>query len=92
MAIKKGTLKNGFKYAVDEDVLDDVELMEDMALAQGDDPLRVVAVIKKVLGEEQKQKLYDHVRDKDSGRVKTSAISDCLTEIFEKLGEEGKNS
>lgn len=91
MAIKKGTLKNGFKFAINEDVLDDVELMEDMAAAQGEDPLRVVQVIKKVLGEEQKEKLYNHVRTED-GRVPTSVVSECLTEMFELIGETGKNS
>ena len=92
MAIKKGTLNNGFKFAIDENVLDDVELMEDMAAAQGEDPLRIVAVLKKVLGEEQKKRLYDHVRDKETGRVPTSVISESLTEMFEAIGDNGKNS
>lgn len=92
MAIKQGTLDNGFKYKVDEDVLDDLELMEDMAEAQGDNPLKIVNVLSKVLGDDQKKRLYDHVRDQKTGRVPTQVVSDCLTEIFEKMGEEGKNS
>lgn len=92
MAIKKGTLENGFKFAVDTDVLDDMELVDDMAEAQGDNPLKIVSVLNKILGEDQKARLYDHVRDEKTGRVPSEAVSNALAELMDKLGDDGKNS
>lgn len=91
MAKRKGTLENGFKFDIDDAVLDDMELIDDMAEAQGDNPLKISAVMNKVLGEEQKGRLYDHVRDEATGRVPVEKVSACLAEIFEKIGEEAKN-
>ena len=60
--------------------------------------LNVVAdVVKKIFGEEQKQKLYDAIRTKD-GIVplanldgETYSVTDAVTEVLTALGPEGKN-
>ena len=44
-----------------------------------------------VLGEEQKKRLYDHLRTED-GRVPTQAIGDAMEEIFAAAGDQSKNS
>ena len=85
------TTKSGFKCKIDEAVLDDMELVDAMAKAQGDDPLQLTVVIDKILGEKTKKKLYDHVRGKD-GRVPVETTTNEIVEIFEALGDDGKNS
>ena len=88
---KEITTKSGFKCKIDDAVLDDMELVDAMAAAQGDDPLQLTVVINKILGEKTKQKLYDHMRDKN-GRVPVEATTNEIVEIFEALGDDGKNS
>ena len=84
------TTKSGFKCKIDDVVLDDMELVDAMAKAQDEDPLQITVVVKKLLGEETKQKLYNHVRGKD-GRVPVEATTNEIVEIFEALGDDGKN-
>ena len=88
---KEVTTKSGFKCKIDDAVLDDMELVDAMAAAQGEDPLQLTVVINKILGEKTKQKLYNHMRDKN-GRVPVEATTNEIVEIFEALGDDGKNS
>ena len=88
---KEVTTKSGFKCKIDKSVLDDMELVDAMAEAQGDDPLKFTIVINKILGEKNKKKLYDHLRAKN-GTVPIEATSNEIVEIFEALGDDGKNS
>ena len=85
------TTKSGFKCKIDDVVLDDMELVDAMAKAQDEDPLQITVVLNKLLGETTKKKLYDHVRGKD-GRVPVEATTNEIVEIFEALGDDGKNS
>lgn len=87
--MKKGKTQSGFKYEIDESVLDDMELIDAMALAQGEDPTQISVVVLKLFGKEQRKRLYDHVRD--NGRVPVNKIADIITEILESLGDDGKN-
>lgn len=89
----KGTTKSGFKFDVDVDALDDAELLERMADAYaGDDGFALFDVMKKMLGAEQKKKLYDHLRD-DKGKVSLRKVGEEMNDIFEQLSEdeEAKN-
>jgi hypothetical protein len=88
--IKKGTLNCGFAYEVDDEVLDDMYLVEAVAEAQGEDPLKITKVITMVLGPEQKARLYKHLEN-EKHRVPAEVAVTTLQELFEKLGDEGKN-
>lgn len=88
--IRKGTLKNGFTYEVDDEVLDDMYLVEAIAEAQNEDPLKITQVITMIMGADQKNRLYKSLEN-DKGRVPSSAAVDALQELFEQLGEEAKN-
>lgn len=88
--MKKGKTESGFKWEVDEVVLDDMELIDAMAASQGEDPTQISVVIAKILGNDQKKKLYDHVRAED-GRVPVSKVADIITEIINAIGDDGKN-
>ena len=72
------------------DVLDDMELVEIMAGKYPGEAFRVAATLNHLLGD-QKKALYDHLR-KIHGKVPASAVEVELAEIFEALGEAGKNS
>jgi len=89
--MKKGKLKNGFEFEVDESVFDDMELLDDLAESQNEDPLKISFVLKKILGEDQRKRLYDHLRN-EAGRVPVEETMDAILEIMEIAGgEDGKN-
>lgn len=93
--MKKGTLTNGFKFSVNEKSLDDMELLEAMAEADAGNALKFTVVIEKLLGKQQKLAFYDSLRDKKTGVVPITKVSDALVELIEKIGQEedeGKNS
>ena len=85
----KGRLSTGFEFQVDEKNLDNMEMVE--AIAECDtNPIAMTHVIKMLLGEEQKKRLYDHLRTED-GRVPIKAVSTAVVEIFNSA-KKGKNS
>lgn len=89
--MKKGTLKSGFEFEVNENVLDDMELLDAIHDAN-ENPLILPDVVLRVLGsKEQRKRLYDHLRLED-GRVPIQDVSDAIGEMLESIGEDGKNS
>lgn len=89
-----GTLSNGFKFSISEKHLDDMELLEALAEADQGDVLKFSVVLNKMLGENQKQKFYESLRDKKSGIVSVTKVADALVEMIELAGkkeDEGKN-
>lgn len=85
----KGELSCGFAFEVDEKVLDNMELVD--AIGEADtNPLAVVRVFNMLLGEEQKQRLYNYLRNEE-GRVPVKAAAEALAEIFKAAGQKGKN-
>ena len=87
----KGTTKSGFEYDVPEDVFDDMELIDALAdVTSGRNVLPLSVIVRKVFDEEQRKRLYDHVRD-ESGRVPTESIMDVILEIASE-STDGKNS
>ena len=88
--MQKVITKSGFECLVDKKQLDDMELVDKIAEADAGNPLAVSAVIEKVLGKEQKAKLYNHLRNED-GRVPIEKVGEEIVEIITSLGSEGKN-
>ena len=88
--IKRGTLKNGFEFAVDVEILDDMELIDTIAEADEGNPAKFKEATDKILGKEQKKSLYDHLRN-EKGKVPIEAFKDAFMEILESIGDEGKN-
>lgn len=80
---------SGFEYDIDPAVMDDFLIVEDLAAVDAGETLRIFPVIKKLLGEDGKQALYNHLLTKD-GRVPVKALADELAEIFKALGNTGK--
>lgn len=80
MADKKKKTSTGFAYSINENALNNFELL-DLFAKVDENPLLLPKVIKLLLGEENKKRLYDHVRLKD-GTVPVDAISKELMEIL----------
>ena len=75
---------------MDENALDNMELIDAMAEAQSDNPAMFSKAVVLLLGKDQRDRLYDHIR-KDDGRVSIEEVTNAFVEIFETLGESGKN-
>ena len=88
--MQKVITKSGFECLLDKKQMDDMELVDKIAEADAGNPLAVSAVIEKVLGKEQKAKLYNHLRNED-GRVPIEKVGEEIVEIITSLGSEGKN-
>lgn len=86
----KGKLKNGFEFDIEPEILDDMELIDALAKVQGEDATAISIVVEKIFGDEQRKALYDSVRT-DTGRVPIQSVVNAVVEIFEALGDQGKN-
>lgn len=85
----QGKLASGFEYEIASDLLDNMELVD--AIVEADEnPLAVSRVVKLLLGEDQRRKLYDHLRT-EKGNVPMLAVSEAVAEIFRGSGQQAKN-
>lgn len=89
----RGKTKSGFKFEYDEANLNDMEFLDALVEAEsGDDSASLRSyslMVVKLLGKEQRKKLYDHVRT-DAGIVPVDLVEQELTEMMA-AAEEGKN-
>lgn len=86
----RGKTKTGFVFKIEEEALNDYELLEKMVKADNGDTSLMVGIISDVLGEEQKERLKDHVRN-EKGKVPIEKMIQEFTEIL-KNNQDGKNS
>lgn len=84
-----GKTKSGFSFEISDESLDNMELIETLAGVDAN-PLLLPRLVSQLLGEDQKQELYNHLRT-DSGVVPVSKVSDEIMEIFQS-GKDTKNS
>ena len=88
--MNEGKTSAGVDFALDEKVLDNMELLD--AIAESDEnPLALSRVCLLLLGRESRGRLYNHLREED-GRVPTEEVSAAILEIFDACGNKGKNS
>ena len=85
-----GVTPKGFEFTVDEAVYDDIELLDAIYEYEAGDAFKFSEISLKILGKEQRKKLYDLLRD-ENGRVSIDAARDEIMAIIESSGE-GKNS
>ena len=84
-----GKTKSGFEFSISDESLDNMELIETLA-GVDKNPLLLPRLVSQLLGEDQKQELYNHLRT-DGGVVPVSKVSDEIMEIFQS-GKDTKNS
>ncbi len=85
----KGKTKSGFKYEVPDDVFNDMELLDILEEINEGEIQKMTKAADKLLGREQRMKLYEHIRSED-GRVPIDKFEEELDSIFE--NKELKNS
>ena len=76
----EGKTKSGFKFELDEEVLNDYETIELLGDVE-ENPLIFPKVVKRILGDEQTIALKNHVRD-EKGRVNAEKITAEVADIF----------
>lgn len=79
--MKKGKTETGFAFTLDENVFDDMELLEMLVEIDKGEASALPAVVTRILGVDQKKKLYDHCRE-ENGRVPVSRIGSEIASIF----------
>ena len=85
----KGKLKSGFEFEIPEEARDNMELVDAIVESEAN-PLEMSKVVKLLLGDEQRRRLYDHLRT-EKGNVPVTAVADAVAEIFQNSGQEVKN-
>ncbi len=85
----RGTLKSGFQFEIDAEALDDMEFVEVLADAEKNG-LAFPKLCTMMLGEEQKKRLYDHLRN-EKGKVPVKAVQDAIIEMMALSGGKTKN-
>ena len=70
----KGKTESGFNFKIDEATFNDMELLELLVDADNGNYLAISKVLDIILGQDQKKKLYDHVRN-DNGRVQIDLVT-----------------
>lgn len=90
----EGKTSTGFSYKIQDDVLDDMELLDALVDMDNGDMSSYRYAIKALLGEEQRKALYEHVRDKKTGRVSAKKVFEAFAEVLNsaKENQEIKNS
>ena len=81
----KGKTSTGFEFDIEDERLDDMELVDIMAEID-ENPLLMAKLCKMLLGDEQKKRLYDHLRNEE-GRVPIEATTNAIQEIFNSPGD-----
>lgn len=81
----EGVTASGFKFAFDETVMNDFEIVDAIADIVSNEPSRLLSglsvFVTKVLGAQGKKALFDHVRTED-GRVPIEAVEKEVGEIL----------
>lgn len=86
----KGRTESGFEFELEDEVLDDYELLESLCQIDNGDTSKTIKMIDMLLGEDQKEKLKEHVRA-GGKRVSAKKLISEVMGIFNAV-QEGKNS
>lgn len=86
----KGKTQTGFEYELNEKVLNNYELVENIAEIE-ENPLAITTIVKQLLGKDGTERLKEHIRD-ENGIVTTDRMMKEIVDIFQNSGKETKNS
>ena len=89
--MKKIKMDSGITLEIPDNATDNMEFLELLVSIDKGDGLAMPEAVVKLIGKEQKEKLYNAIRTEDD-RVPIKDVRDSLLEILQKLGDKGKNS
>jgi len=85
-----GKTRNGFKFSIDERVLDDWRLLTAIAQSDSKDPSTQIqgasSLVTLLLGDKE-QELMDFIAKKNDGFVPAMAVTETVTEILTTVKE-----
>ena len=92
-----GVLSNGFKYEVDERILNDFRLVDAIALSESNDNAEKLRGLtdycKLIIGDANMKKLQKMLKKENGGFIPQEAIYEAASEIMEAMKENaGKKS
>lgn len=73
---------SGFEAEISPYAMDDIRLLDDLNSLDSGDYGAVSRVLSRLLGEKQKEALYDFCYDPEKGRTTITRVSAVLMEIF----------
>lgn len=88
--MKKIRLDSGITLNVKDNVMDNMELLDDLVELDDGNGYAISRVVGRILEKDEKKKLYDHLRV--DGVTAVSKVVEAMKEIFDKLGDNAKNS
>lgn len=88
--MKKIRLDSGITLNVKDNVMDNMELLDDLVELDDGNGYAISRVVGRILEKDEKKKLYDHLRV--DGVAPVSKVVEAMKEIFDKLGDNAKNS
>ena len=92
--IIEGKTKSGFKFKIDDRILDDWRLIDAIGLSESDDASEQIRgmrdLVRLVIGD-QFDALKEHIADKNDGYIPSKKVTDLIIEIVN-TSKELKNS
>ena len=86
----EGKTKTGYKFSIDERILNDWRLLSAIALSESTDPSDQIRgaheLVSLVLGEKEKE-LLDFIAKKNDGYVPTEKVTEVITDILTSVRE-----
>lgn len=85
-----GKTKSGFKYEIDERVINDWRLLKYIAMSESSDPseqIRGASNLVSLLLGDQEQALMEHLSKENDGYVPATAVTEAITEIITSVNE-----
>ncbi len=83
--MRTGKISSGFEYAIEDNNLNNYLLLKDLAAVENGNPGKIVSVTSRLLGEEQEERLIEHVASLNDGNVPVDAMVNSIKEIFEDI-------
>lgn len=86
--MREGVTKSGFAYSYVESRLDDMRMVDILAVVMDEEAapfekLRASSkLVEKLLGEDVKERLYEHIGERNEGRVPYAALSAEINDIM----------
>jgi len=87
--MKKVRLDSGLNLSINDGAMDNMELLDDLVEVDEGNAFAISRIVRRVLDDENRKKLYDHLRV--DGVTPVSKVVEAMKEIFDKLGADGKN-
>lgn len=87
--MKKVKLNSGVVLEIKDNVMDNMELLDDLVDLDEGNGYAISRIVGRILDKAERKKLYDSLRT--DGVTPVSKVVEAMKEIFDKLGDTGKN-